>query len=83
STGTGTPYCGYLPTVKLATNSELAAKKKHWIDFDAVNLIHGKGMPQLLTQFVNSILEFANRRHTCNEKNDFRHLAIFKSGVTL
>jgi altronate dehydratase len=34
--------------VKIATNSELAAKKKHWIDFDAGQLIHGKAMPELL-----------------------------------
>ncbi len=42
STGRGTPYGGFVPTVKIATNSELAAKKKHWIDFDAGQLIHGK-----------------------------------------
>jgi altronate hydrolase len=45
STGRGTPYGGFVPTVKIATNSELAAKKKHWIDFDAGQLIHGKAMP--------------------------------------
>lgn len=44
STGRGTPYGGFVPTVKIATNSELAAKKKHWIDFDAGQLIHGKAM---------------------------------------
>nr|VXZ91863.1 D-galactarate dehydratase [Klebsiella pneumoniae] len=27
STGRGTPYGGFVPTVKIATNSELAAKK--------------------------------------------------------
>ncbi|STQ09083.1 D-altronate dehydratase [Enterobacter cloacae] len=40
-------------------------------------------MPELLTEFVDSIVEFANGKQTCNEKNDFRELAIFKSGVTL
>ncbi|STI15684.1 altronate hydrolase [Escherichia coli] len=50
STGRGTPYGGFVPTVKIATNSELAAKKKHWIDFDAGQLIHGKAMPQLLEE---------------------------------
>ncbi|RJK73777.1 hypothetical protein CMV56_25775, partial [Klebsiella pneumoniae] len=39
-----TPYGGFVPTVKIATNSELAAKKKHWIDFDAGQLLHGKTM---------------------------------------
>ena len=68
STGRGTPYGGFVPTVKIATNSELAAKKKHWIDFDAGQLIHGKAMPELLTEFVDSIVEFANGKQTCNEK---------------
>ena len=40
-------------------------------------------MPQLLTEFIDTIVEFANGKPTCNEKNDFRELAIFKSGVTL
>ena len=83
STGRGTPYGGFVPTVKIATNSELAAKKKHWIDFDAGQLIHGKAMPQLLEEFVDTIVDIANGKQTCNERNDFRELAIFKSGVTL
>ena len=83
STGRGTPYGGFVPTVKLATNSELAVRKPHWIDFDAGQLIHGTSMPSLLAQFVDTIVEIANGRQTCNERNDFRELAIFKSGVTL
>ncbi|ALR78179.1 UxaA family hydrolase [[Enterobacter] lignolyticus] len=83
STGRGTPYGGFVPTVKIATNSELAAKKKHWIDFDAGQLIHGKAMPQVLDDFIDTLVEFANGKQTCNERNDFRELAIFKSGVTL
>jgi altronate hydrolase len=83
STGRGTPYGGFVPTVKLATNSELAAKKPHWIDFDAGQLIHGTPMPELLAQFVDTIVAIANGRQTRNEVIDFRELAIFKSGVTL
>jgi altronate hydrolase len=40
-------------------------------------------MPQLLEEFVDTIVAFANGKQTCNERNDFRELAIFKSGVTL
>jgi altronate hydrolase len=40
-------------------------------------------MPQLLNEFVDLIVDIANGKSTCNEKNDFRELAIFKSGVTL
>lgn len=83
STGRGTPYGGFVPTVKLATNSELAAKKPHWIDFDAGRLIHGFSMEQVLSEFVDLIVEIANGKKSKNELNDFRELAIFKSGVTL
>lgn len=83
STGRGTPYGGFVPTVKLSTNSELAAKKPHWIDFDAGVLIKGTEMSVLLEQFVDTLVEIANGRQTRNEQNDFRELAIFKSGVTL
>lgn len=83
STGRGTPYGGFVPTVKIATNSELAAKKPHWIDFDAGKLIHGTSMEQLLREFVDSIVDIANGKLTNNERNDFRELALFKSGVTL
>lgn len=84
STGRGTPYGGFVPTVKLATNSELAQKKPHWIDFDAGRLIHGVEMDDLLTQFVDMIVQIADGKKLAkNEINDFRELAIFKSGVTL
>lgn len=83
STGRGTPYGGFVPTVKLATNSELAAKKPHWIDFDAGKLIHGVAMDDLLSEFVDLIVGIADGKLSKNELNDFRELAIFKSGVTL
>lgn len=70
--------------MKLATNSELAQKKPHWIDFDAGRLIHGVEMDDLLTQFVDMIVQIADGKKLAkNEINDFRELAIFKSGVTL
>lgn len=83
STGRGTPYGGPAPTVKLATNSDLARRKPHWIDFNAGSLIEGTPMSHLLEQFVDLIVDIANGKPTCNERNDFRELAIFKSGVTL
>ena len=83
STGRGTPYGGFVPTLKIATNSELAEKKPHWIDFDAGRLLHGSTMPDLLEQFIDVVVRTVNGESTCNEKNDFRELALFKSGVTL
>lgn len=53
------------------------------IDFDAGKLIHGTSMDTLLNEFVDLIVEIANGKPARNEVNDFRELAIFKSGVTL
>ncbi|MGV6988037.1 UxaA family hydrolase [Testudinibacter sp. P80/BLE/0925] len=83
TTGRGTPYGGFVPTLKIATNSELAQRKKHWIDFDAGQLLHEVSMPQLLQQFIDLLVATVNGQPSKNELNDFRELAIFKSGVTL
>lgn len=82
STGRGTPYGGFVPTVKLATNTPLAQKKPTWIDFNAGQLVENVSMYQLLRQFIELIVNIANGKQSCNEKNDFRELAIFKNGVT-
>ncbi|MEA1062466.1 altronate dehydratase family protein [Erwinia sp. HR93] len=83
TTGRGTPYGGFVPTVKIATNSALAARKPHWIDINAGVLVEGVTIEALLAQFITDIAEIASGRKTCNERNDFRELALFKSGVTL
>ena len=83
TTGRGTPYGGFVPTVKIATNTQLAEKKPHWIDFNAGRLIEGMSMAAMLEDFVDMIVAIANGQLARNETNDFRELAIFKSGVTL
>ncbi|MRT41384.1 altronate dehydratase [Enterobacteriaceae bacterium RIT702] len=83
TTGRGTPYGGFVPTVKIATNTQLADKKPHWIDFNAGRLIEGMSMAAMLEDFVDMIVAIANGQPARNETNDFRELAIFKSGVTL
>lgn len=84
STGRGTPYGGFVPTVKIATNSDLAQRKPHWIDFDAGQLVYDTTMEQALEAFVDLIRQIASGEQLArNEQNDFRELAIFKSGVTL
>ena len=40
STGRGTPVGAPVPTVKIATNTNLAKRKPHWIDFNAVSYTH-------------------------------------------
>jgi altronate hydrolase len=83
STGRGTPYGGPVPTLKLATNSDLARRKPHWIDFNAGTLVEGTPMDTLLEQFVDKVADFVNGEPTRNEINEFREIAVFKSGVTL
>ncbi len=75
TTGRGTPLGAPVPTIKIATNSVLAQKKKHWIDFDAQ-----KGNEE---ELFNFILQTANGKETKNEENSYREIAIFKSGVIL
>lgn len=84
TTGRGNPYGGFIPTVKISTNSELANKKPKWIDFDAGKLIStGTSMDELLEEFIDYITTVASGELVNNEKNNFRELAIFKNGVTL
>ena len=42
TTGRGTPLGGVVPTMKIATNSDLASRKPHWIDFDAGPIATGE-----------------------------------------
>ncbi|MFK3869587.1 UxaA family hydrolase [Pseudoalteromonas rhizosphaerae] len=83
TTGRGTPYGGFVPTLKIATNSELANKKKRWIDFDAGVLINDVSMEQVHGEFVELLVNIVNGQPTCNEINDIREVAIWKKGVTL
>lgn len=80
STGRGTPLGGPVPTIKIATNTALAKKKEHWIDFDAGPMLEGKELADDLLRYVISV---ANGEETCNERNGYREIAIFKDGVTL
>lgn len=83
TTGRGTPYGGFVPTMKVATNSELARNKPHWIDFNAGALIEDVPIEVLLELFIDKVTAIANGEQTRNESNCIRELAIFKSGVTL
>ena len=84
TTGRGTPFGGPVPTVKLSTNSELAARKKNWIDYNAGQLLEGKTMAELTDELWDYLLGLASGdRRTHNETNGFREIAIFKDGVIL
>lgn len=83
TTGRGTPFGTFVPTMKIATNSGLASRKPNWIDFNAGQLVDGKTMNQLVPEFIDKILAVASGEQSRNEVNDYREIAIFKNGVTL
>lgn len=84
TTGRGTPFGTFVPTMKISTNTQIYETKPHWIDFNAGILLEDEvSSEQVLKDFVNYIIEVASGEFVNNEKNDFREISIFKSGVTL
>lgn len=83
TTGRGTPFGTFVPTMKIATNPTLAARKPNWIDFSAGQLVEGRTMQELLPEFIDKILRVASGELARNEENGYREISIFKNGVTL
>ena len=83
TTGRGTPFGTFVPTMKIATNPTLAKRKPTWIDFSAGQLVEGKTMDQLLPEFIDKVLSVASGELARNEINGYREISIFKNGVTL
>lgn len=83
TTGRGTPFGGFVPTVKISTNSKLFETKPHWIDFNAGSIADGCSMEDASEQLINFIIDVINGKYTNNEKNGYKEIAIFKQGVTL
>ena len=80
TTGRGTPLGAPVPTVKVSTNSTLAAKKSAWIDYDASPTLSGVDLDG---EFFDYVLDVASGKETKNEQNGYREISIFKDGVTL
>ena len=83
STGRGTPFGCPVPTLKIASNSPLAQKKKNWIDFNAGRLLENMTLEELGSDLMETVLRVASGAPARNEENGFHDLAIFKQGVTL
>lgn len=83
TTGRGTPFGTFVPTMKISTNSQLHQRKPNWIDFNAGRLVEGVPMKQLAAEFVDKVIAVASGEPTQNERNGYREIAIFKNGVTL
>ena len=83
TTGRGTPFGTFVPTMKISTNSNLAKNKPNWIDFNAGALVEGVEMKDLVSKFIDKIIAVASGEEARNEYNGYREISIFKNGVTL
>ena len=83
STGRGTPFGCPVPTVKIASNTPLAEKKRNWIDFNAGRLLEGKTLDELGRELLEFVIAVASGKQTRGEENGFHDMAVFKQGVTL
>ncbi|MDE6667345.1 MAG: altronate dehydratase family protein [Clostridia bacterium] len=82
TTGRGTPFGGFVPTLKIATNSDLAKNKSNWIDFNAGAVLESDFETQL-EKLIDLIVDTVNGKLAKNELNETKEIAIFKTGVTL
>ncbi len=53
TTGRGTPFGTYVPTMKVSTNSNLFKNKPQWIDFNAGVIAEGKLADALLVSLAS------------------------------
>lgn len=83
STGRGTPYGTVVPTLKIATNSDLATRKPRWIDYDAGRIVDDGDWNGALSDLVSLVMDTASGRSARNEVNGIAEIALFKHGVTL
>ena len=74
TTGRGTPFSTFVPTMKIATNEHIACFKNNWIDFCAYGMDED-GLLELLLKTVSG-------DYKCKSE-DVREIAFYKTGVTL
>ena len=74
TTGRGTPFSTFVPTMKIGTNNNISAHKSNWIDFNAYSM-NEDGLFELLVKTVNG-------EYKCKSE-DIREIAFYKTGVTL
>lgn len=83
TTGRGTPFGTFVPTLKIATNSRLANMKRNWIDFNAGTIVEDESADDALARLVEKVIATADGQQALHEKTGAKEIAIFKSGVTL
>ena len=70
--------------LSIASNTNLATRKKHWIDFDAGQLLLvDTSTEACVDEFFQLLLNIASGQRVRNEINQFKEISIWKGGVTL
>lgn len=82
TTGRGTPLGFPVPTLKIASNTDLARRKSTWIDFDAGRAL-SEGIDPVADALAEKIAAVASGEEVAAERNGEREIAIWKRGVTL
>ncbi len=82
TTGRGTPFGSIIPTIKVATNHNLAHNKADWIDFDAQD-VFSEGFEPIKDKLLDLVIDVASGKKTKAEESGNIQIAIFKQGVTL
>ncbi|MBL8631116.1 MAG: altronate dehydratase [Rhodospirillaceae bacterium] len=83
TTGRGTPLGFPAPTLKIATNSDLAVRKPKWVDFNAGRIVEGQPMDDAAAELLSLVIDTASGQQTRAEQNGEREIALWKTGVTL
>lgn len=84
TTGNGNPFGTPVPTIKISSNSPLAARKRSWIDFNAGQVLDGTSFDQAEESLFQFVLQAASGElRTCNERFGYQEISIFRDGVTL
>ncbi len=69
TTGRGSCFgSNCVPTIKIASNSQLAQKMPEDIDIDAGQILHGRSLDQTGSDIFQTILDVASGRKTCSEQ---------------
>lgn len=74
TTGRGTPFSTFVPTMKIASNNRLAGFKDNWIDFNAYGMDE-QGLFDIILKTVNGEYKV--------KSEEVREIAFYKTGVTL
>ena len=83
TTGRGTPFGSFVPTMKISTNTPLSIKKANWIDFNAGRIAENQTIEDNLTDFITAIKTVIEGKKLKHELSGFKEIAIFKTGITL